>query len=195
MTLKANKRILILCEGMTEYLYARSMQMELPRTLQRSVSIEVNHAKQQDPKSLALQALKKVIVAKKERNEYNDVWLFFDHDNKPQLKEAFEIIDKQGFHCAYSAMCIEHWFILHFENCGKAFSSGEEAMKYLMKYLPKYHKTKTNAFKELRDKLDLAIDRANLINKNQSEDLAVYQQNPHFTVNALYYYFEELKNP
>ncbi|QEK52759.1 RloB domain-containing protein [Pedobacter aquae] len=74
--MKANKQILILCEGITEYLYARSMQMELPRALQRSVSINVSQAKQQDPKSLVLEAIKKSAAAKKDRNSYDDVWLF-----------------------------------------------------------------------------------------------------------------------
>ncbi|QEK52758.1 RloB domain-containing protein [Pedobacter aquae] len=118
---------------------------------------------------------------------------FFDHDNKPQLKEAFEMIEKQGFHYAYSAMCIEHWFILHFENCGKAFINAEEALKYLKKFMPNYHKTKTNAFKELKNRLELALERATILNKQQHEGFPAYKRNPHFTINALYNYFEELK--
>lgn len=193
MPLKPNRRILVLCEGLTEYLYAKSLQFELPRNLQRSITVDISPGKQQDVKSLVIEARTRAAKARLERNAYEVVWLFFDHDQQPQLKEAFEMIEKEGFKIAYSAICIEHWFILHFENCGKAFASGEEALKYLRKFMPTYHKTKTNAFKELRDRLEGARKRAALLIKNQAEDLNLHQKNPFFTINAFFEYFEQLK--
>jgi len=191
--LRVNKRILILCEGMTEYIYARSLQMELPRDLQRSVSIEIFYQNQNDPKSLALEARKRVRSGIKERNAYDTVWLFFDNDRWPQLNEAFEIINRDGFRIAYTAICIEHWFILHFENCGRAFQNADEAAKYLARLWPSYHKTRTNAYRELKEQLAVAIERAILINRNQQVDLAVHDRNPYFSVQELINFFEELK--
>jgi hypothetical protein len=190
---KVNKRILILCEGVTEYLYAKSLQMELPRSLQRSISVEIYHQTQNDPKSLLSEAKRRVKTAKKEGNSYDQIWLFFDNDNWPQLAEVFNHLNKEQFQFAYSSLCFEHWVILHFENCGKAFSSGEETIKHLKRYWPEYHKTKSNIYKELRDKLGVAIERAKSICKNSCPGDALHKKNPYFTVQLLINYFDELK--
>lgn len=63
---KPNKRILILCEGVTEYLYAKSLQSELPRNLQRSISIEIDYNSKNDPKSLAEEARRRKSQKRKE---------------------------------------------------------------------------------------------------------------------------------
>lgn len=191
--LKVNKRILILCEGMTEYIYARALQKELPRNLQRSVAIEIFYQSQNDPKSLTTEARKRVKLAAKDRNNYDAVWLFFDNDRWPQLAEAFGVIRKDGFHIAYTSICIEHWFILHFENCGRAFQNGEEARQYLIRLWPGYHKTRSNAYEELKANLSAAIERANRINQNQEEGIAIHERNPYFTIQYLISYFEQLK--
>lgn len=188
-----NRRILILCEGFTEYIYAKSLKMELPRLLQRSIAIEIFQQHKNDPKSLVIEANKKVKKAQKDRNPYSIVWLFFDNDKWPQLPEAFEIINKLNFKVAYSSICIEHWFILHFENCGRAFNSSEEALKYLQRLWPTYHKTRTNAYNELKNNLSLAIDRANIINKNQTTELNIHEKNPYFTIQDFIDFFEKLK--
>lgn len=192
---KLNKRILILCEGMTEYLYAKGLQMELPRDLQRSISIEISYSNRNDPKSLIQEAIRKNKLAKKERNAYDNIWLFFDHDNSPHLAEVFSVIEKESFSYAYSAMCIEHWFILHFEDCGRAFQNGDEAEKHLKRFLPAYHKTKTNAYAELSRHLDIAISRAERIRKKQEEDgVHKHLRNPFFTVHDLIEFFNKLKD-
>lgn len=190
---KPNKRILILCEGVTEYLYAKSLQSELPRSLQRSISIEIDYNSRNDPKSLAEEARKRKRKARKERNSYDSVWLFFDHDNWPQLEAAFRIIDSEGFCIAYSSMCIEHWFILHFENCGRSFQDGTEALRFLKTKWPEYHKTKLKHYEILKDELYTAIDRAKTLRRNVQTDLPKHQRNPYFTVDKLIDFFDEFK--
>jgi len=168
--------------------------MELPRHLQRSVSIEISYSSRNDPKSLIQEAIRKSKQAKKERNPYDDIWLFFDHDNSPHLTEVFSVIEKENFAYAYSAMCIEHWFILHFEDCGRAFQTGEEAEKHLKKLLPTYHKTKINAYVELSQYLAIAIDRAERLRRKQErEGVHKHQRNPYFTVQDLVAFFNRLK--
>jgi hypothetical protein len=191
--LRINKRILILCEGATEYIYAKSLQMELPRDLQRSVAIEIFYQTENDPKSLVQEAHKKERNAIKERNAYDTIWLFFDNDNWPQLGEAFALINKYGFRIAYTSICIEHWFILHFENTGRAFGNAEQALRYLNKLWPQYHKTKVNAYAVLNDRLEAAIERANIINQNQEAGVALHERNPYFTVQELISFFKQLK--
>jgi hypothetical protein len=192
-TLRINKRILILCEGATEYIYAKSLQMELPRDLQRSVAIEIFYQTQNDPKSLVQEAHRRERNAIKERNAYDTIWLFFDNDNWPQLGEAFTLIYKYGYRIAYTSICIEHWFILHFEHTGRSFNNGEEAVRYLNRLWPQYHKTKVNAFAVLKDRLEAAIERANIINQNQEAGVAIHERNPYFTLQELISFFKQLK--
>lgn len=187
-----NKRILIICEGITEYLYAKSLQSELPRKLQRSVSIEIDYNSKNDPKGLAEEARKRKRTAMGEKNAYDSIWLFFDHDNWPQLQAAFSIIETEEFCIAFSSVCIEHWFILHFENCGRSFQNGEEALHYLRSKWPNYHKTKIKHYEELRNRLDTALVRAKAFRRNVQTDLPKHQRNPYFTIDKLIEFFKEL---
>lgn len=191
---KPNKRILILCEGFTEELYAKSLKSELPRNLQRSITIDIDRNSKNDPKSLAEEARRRKRYAKRDRNAYDSIWLFFDNDNKvQQLKSAFKIIDEEGFSFAYSSMCIEHWFILHFENCGRSFQDGTEALRFLKTKWPEYHKTKLKHYEILKDELDTAIDRAKTLRRNVQTNLPKHQRNPYFTIDKLIDFFEEFK--
>jgi hypothetical protein len=180
-----NQRILILCEGLTEYYYAMALKNTLPRTLQRNLTIEPDIHHPNDPRSLAREAVRRAKVAKKERNPYTCVWLFFDNDNHPLLQDAFQIIEKENFCIAYSSLCIEHWFILHFENCGRAFTNGAEALSYLKGFWPAYHKTKINHYEALTARLDNAIARAETIRNNADASLLIQQRNPYITVDTL----------
>lgn len=190
---KPNKRILILCEGVTEYLYAKSLQNELPRKLQRSISIEIDNNAKNDPKSLAIEARKRKKKARKERNAYDSIWLFFDNDNWPQLASAFKIIESERFNIAYSSICIEHWFILHFEDCGRSFQTGAEALKYLKSKWPRYKKTGMKHYQELKSNLDFAIERAIRLRNNVQVELPIHQRNPYFTIDDLIDFFTNIK--
>jgi len=187
------KRILILCEGETEYFYAKALQSTLPRDKQRGIAVETFIHKPNDPKSIAEEARKRVILAKKEKNPFSEVWLFFDNDNWPQLAQAFEIIRKEEFRYAYCSKCFEHWFILHFENCGRAFINSEEALSHLKTHWPEYHKTRIKHFETLKNRLAEAIQRAKLLRKNSPQGLRLYEKNPFITIDTLVEFFEDLK--
>lgn len=189
-----NKRILVLCEGHTEYAYAKALQQRLPRRTQGSIAIDLHLGSRNDPKSLAQEAQKRKRKAKRERNAYDAIWLFFDKDTWPQLGEAFRLIAKEDFSIAYSSLCIEHWFILHFENCGRAFSSGDEALRHLKTLWPVYHKTKIKHFDFLADRLEKARERAELLNKEaERQEALIYNRNPFFTIHSFIYFFDSLK--
>lgn len=190
---KLNKRILILCEGVTERLYASSLKNELPRQLQRSISIEIGEAEQQDPLNLVKEAVRKVKKARKEKNPYEEVWLFFDHDNWPQLRDAFGRAWAEGFKVAFTSICLEHWFILHFEDCGRSFPDGSSALSYLRKLWPAYHKTRLNHYRELKQHLTVAIERSDRIGRWDS-DLPLIARNPYCSIPHLIRFFEGLKD-
>lgn len=189
-----NKRILVLCEGTTEYLYARTLQANLSRERQRMLTIEVVQHKQNDPRSLIKEAKKKATKAQRESNAYDDVWLFFDHDNSPHLAETFEICVQEGFLVAYSAISLEFWFILHYEDTGRAFANGEECLRYLKRLWPEYHKTKLNHYMWLKDNLPIAKERAASL-YNRMQDRGIIERNPYTTVHQMVDYFESLDNP
>lgn len=189
---KPNKRILILCEGLTEKLYATSLRSDLPRSLQRSISVDIVKGDEQDPSHLFKEAMAKSKKAQKEKNPYDLIWLFFDHDNWPQLPEALGQMEKEGFKLAYTALCLEHWFILHYEDCGRAFQKGEEVVRHLKKFWKNYHKTKRNHYAFLKDKLEDAIERANRINLRQ-QDLPLFERNPYCSIPDLIVYFRSLE--
>ena len=62
---KPNKRILILCEGVTEQLYATSLRSDLPRSQQRSISVDIVKGGEQNP----LQLFKEAMAKRKRRKK------------------------------------------------------------------------------------------------------------------------------
>lgn len=187
-----NRRVLILCEGFTEEIYAKSLRSDLlPRALQRTVQVEVVRHKKNDPLNLIVEAKKRVNQAKKEKTPYQDVWLFFDHDHSPHLKEVFNIAESEGFHLAFSAISLELWFIMHFEDCSKVFKDGEECLKYLKKVWPIYHKTKLNHFVQLRAYMDQATVRAERLEKRYEGGITP-EFNPYTSVHQLIAFFRSL---
>lgn len=191
---KPGKRILVLCDGMTEYLYANALKNELSREAQRGLQIEIDHHAGGNPLTMVRTAIKKENLAIKEKTPYNAIWLFFDHDNSPGLAEAFLVINQHNYRIAYSAFCIEHWFILHFEECNKAFLTAKEAMKHLKKSWPTYHKTKIKHYDYLKDRLPRAISRAKTIRRNADKTLPLERHNPYFTVDKLVGFLKKYKH-
>jgi len=157
------------------------------------MAIEIGFNPKNDPKSLAIEAQKRKNKAKKERNPYDSIWLFFDNDNWPQLEAAFQVIDAEGFHIAYSSMCMEHWFLLHFENCGKSFKNAEEALKRLKNKWPGYHKTKLKHYELLKNDLNTALERVKTLRSNVQTELPRHKRNPYFTMDLLIDFFRELE--
>lgn len=186
------KRILILCEGVTEEVYAKSLRTHfLTREMQRVVTVEVVRHKKNDPLNLLLEAKERLTQAKREKQPFSTVWIFLDHDNSPHLDVVFREIQKYGYSVAFSAISIEFWFLLHFENSGKAFSNSSECIKHLNKYWPNYHKTKLNHFKELGGYLDIAIKRAEALEK-RSAGVPLEKVQPITTVHHLVTFFKKL---
>lgn len=186
--------MLILCEGVTEEVYSKALRTAfLPRNLQRTVNVDVVRYKKNDPLSLVDEAKHRVKQAKKDKIPYDVVWLFFDHDNSPGLQQAVDQAQQLGFKLAFTAISIEFWFILHFEDCGKAFSNGEECLKYLIRLWPKYHKTKINHFVDLGSRVELAVERAERLAK-RNEHSKITEAHPYTSVQQLIAFFKELGN-
>lgn len=50
------------------------------------------------------------------RQLFKEKWLMFDYDGHEDFREAIKLARDKGFKVAFSSMCIEYWFLLHFEN-------------------------------------------------------------------------------
>ena len=50
------------------------------------------------------------------RRSFKEKWLMFDDDGHADFRKAIKLARDKGFKVAFSSMCIEYWFLLHFEN-------------------------------------------------------------------------------
>lgn len=53
---------------------------------------------------------------KAERDKYTQKWLMFDYDGHFDFAQAIKKARANDFQVAFSSMCIEYWFLLHFDN-------------------------------------------------------------------------------
>lgn len=63
-----------------------------------------------------------------EREGFPEGWAVFDKDNinPAYASQAFQMASTMnGLHIAFTAYCIEEWFLAHFEYCTKAFENSE----------------------------------------------------------------------
>lgn len=64
-------------------------------------------------------------LSTKKKLQYKKKWLVFDFDGRSDYMEAIKIAKENGFEVAFSSMCIEYWFLLHFEH-----HDGSPILKY-----------------------------------------------------------------
>ena len=99
-----------------------------------------------------------------------EVWLVYDHDDFPaeQFNVTPELAKKQskksGIHyrVAWSNECFELWLLLHFILLESNISRADY-MEKLVGYIPSYHKSATDIFSRLKDRVGTAIKNAKTI--------------------------------
>jgi hypothetical protein len=100
-----------------------------------------------------------------ERRKYAERWLVFDADGREDFAEGVKLARKLGFHVAYSNMCIEYWFMLHFYNhSGDPIplignSHSEAQIREINRYIRAYNK-----------KAELSVREYSIDNKKVEED-------------------------
>ncbi len=81
-----------------------------------------------------------------ERKEYDKKWLVFDADGREDFHKGIKLAREKGFSVAFSNMCIEYWFMLHFHNhngdeipmIGNSHSAAQ--IKKINEFIRKYNK-------------------------------------------------------
>ena len=166
---RVGKHILIIPEGWCEYNYAQSLKHSLSRDKQRSISVEMPKPNNENNAFQLLTKAEAMIKnARRDKNPYDAVWIFFDNDNQPNLLPFFQRLNNSSVQIAYSSICIEHWFIIHFENNRQSYRNAHHTLQRIETlwhnhFSQPYHKTKINHFEKLKYKMPIAIDRATCI--------------------------------
>ena len=100
------------------------------------------------------------------KKKFAQKWLVFDYDGHKDFPQAIRLARNNGFRVAFSSMCIEYWFDLHFiEHDGKPIpmvggSHSKAQINILNNFINRYNKTANT-------KIKLYDDR----NKNVETDL------------------------
>lgn len=101
-----------------------------------------------------------VRYAEKFKDEYDEVWVVFDQDGRPQFDEAIALAKKEGINVAYSNECFELWFILHKEYY-TAGNGRDNYFEKMSKILGKsYEKAQDGMYDLFKDDTATAISNA-----------------------------------
>ena len=125
-----------------------------------ATNIDIATAKNSTLEQVVKEALKREKEARRENNEYQKVWIVFDHDNHPHRKKAYKDANRVNFEVAFSSTCFENWYLLHFVKTGKVFTEANKLITELKKYYQNYEKAKQNDFSNLKNDLDKAMKNA-----------------------------------
>lgn len=85
-------------------------------------------------------------LSKVQRNKYSQKWLVYDCDGHEDFAVSIKIARKNGFRVAFSNMCIEYWFVLHFYDMDgqpipmKGFSHSQAQIDLVNKAIELYNK-------------------------------------------------------
>lgn len=109
-------------------------QTEVPQSGRRRRSVEIQNKPEADPLIKAYQGRPQpeswVYAGEELLGKSNEVWVMFDKDGHPHMREAFEKIKElreQGkrFNVVFSSLCFEHYMLLHYEWNATAFEDCE----------------------------------------------------------------------
>lgn len=184
---QVRKRILILCEGLTEKNYFQAIK-EDPDYKQRLIAVqpEVVVAKNPAPEHVVREAAERRQKALEEGNPYDAVWVIFDHDHHANCRAAYDWARKEQISAGFSAISFECWYLLHFLQSTKAFPSADALIAELRKHYPGYQKAKQNDFAYLKGKLSSGLKNAAWLRKQRTDtEIHPTDQNPWTDVDIL----------
>lgn len=87
------------------------------------------------------------------RKKFTQKWLVFDYDGHNEFSQAIKLARNNGFKVAFSSMCIEYWFDLHFISHDgsvipmEGMSHSKAQIKILNDCIKKYNKSSKEPIK------------------------------------------------
>lgn len=114
--------------GKTEEIYFKGKKEEIKRETIRIEIAPLGIGK--DPRTIVKRAIQHT-ESRDFSSEFNDeCWVVFDEDrDKQNLDEAIRLAQKSNIHVAYSNVCFELWFLLHFNYIDAAIGAVEYISK------------------------------------------------------------------
>lgn len=180
------EKIVILCEGLTEKNYFNAMKEDLG--LPKTIAVNVI-----DCKGDVTDILKNA-----KKDGFEKIFVVFDHDNFPKRGDVFKLASQKDAVVIFSSICFETWYLLHFKNSTKAFTSEAELEKELKKCkgMESYEKNNFKHYSILKDKIAIAKSNAEKIRLSVVENnngVEIYDLNPFTNVDELVVYLENQK--
>lgn len=129
-----------------------------------SANIKITPADGTDPVSVVSFAERELA-----KHGYDRVYCVFDRDTHANYAQALQRIAQfpgGKIYAAPSTPCFEIWILLHFAYSTAPFvaagkrSAGDEAVREVIRHLPKYTKGYSGVFDELEQRLDQALKHA-----------------------------------
>ena len=190
-TRELKSKTLILCEGLTEKNYFNALKEDL--RLPKTIGVDVFQSNKVDCKGVVEEALKKA-----KREGFEKIFVVFDHDNQPKRDEAFKLAWSKNIEVIFSSICFETWYLYHFKNSTKAFSSEEALEKELKKCIgmEQYLKNDFKHYSILKDKLEVAKLNTKKIRLSVIEnnpETAIYNLNAYSNIDELVVFLEKQK--
>lgn len=190
------KRILILCEGKkTEPLYFNQLKRHLQSHL-KAVQIEIDKNEYTSAVELIKRAKLLRDKAKSDKNSYERVWVVYDKDGYTQHDAAYQLAKTQRIDIAFSSICFEFWYFLHFTYSTAPHQNADELVNKLKNYISDYDKS-IGYFDQIREKLPFAIENARKVKEYCQigyPDTRFYDLNPYTNVDDLIKYLYEIAN-
>ena len=188
-------RVLIVCEGSkTEPAYFHGL---LHAKRLATTKIEVVGGQQAGgthPKRLVEHAKHRHDEARREGDEYDEVWCVFDRDEHARIDEAFVQAKDNGFHIAFTNPSFELWYLLHYRWQGAEIDR-RAVVRELKACHPSYHKS-DDMYGELLLRQRQAIDYARELRKQHklNADACVTESpNPSTWVDKLVEYLNAIE--
>ena len=158
---ESSQTILIVCEGLTEEKYFKSLRTALGL---KSTEIVIADNKKD---SAPINIVKKAELIHLRDDGYDYIYCVFDKDEHQSFQSARTRIQKLSnqkrmplpIFEAISIPSFEFWVLLHFQKTDKAFNSSSEIIDVLIKnkHINNYKKNDDTLAKNLVGKVDIAI--------------------------------------
>ena len=181
------KRIFILCEGKSEYLYLNAFKNE-HNPIQNRILVQIRDVEENTGYELA----KKVgELREKEGLPKDDIaWIVYDKDGYTEHAKTFNYADTHNINIAFSAISFEIWILLHFAYSTKSYAKSEEIIKVLKNsFNHDYSKTDPNIYRKTKDKLQTAIENSKKLRNHHKassqSNTKIYNHNPYTNLDEL----------
>jgi len=181
--------LVIFCEGDTEEKYFSQWKEESENN-DYTFSVQLIESNKNDALGLIEEARE---IMKDYDYDQDKFFIVYDKNGYEKHKEAIvEASVKPEINIIISCICFEYWILLHFEKNSESFQKCKDVKNYLSDsgHLKGYKTGDPNLFRNIRDKIETAVEYASWIRFLQRNEIYRYRKrlfliNPFTNVDTL----------